>query len=461
MIRLSATLPSAAAIGGEGESVPFNISDTFDGTAGYFFDANDLSTLKEDTAGTTAASVLGPVGKMLDKSGNGNHLVARTDAQRPILCRRPKSTEQRNFIANSEDWSTYLKSGATYSKSTSGTSPLNGQSATVHTVTNTANTAYIVPQNMTKSMTNVTYSFYLKVNASGANPIKGVYLFFPGQPAIIFNAVDETTTEVNTVISSSITAVAGYSGWYKCTATFASLGYGYYILLSDGTTDFQATITSGQSVEIQGFQRESGTSATNFQQTRNNNGDDYTEDGIDSVHYLKIASDAMICQNVPHESNETDSTIVTRVALEEGTVLSKGVNSTSTSYRLRRNVSSGSSLFYKIGPLGLNSGPAVSFNDDTIVTIRCTLGEDGVANRAKIYIDGTHRVTGSINNLTTNFGNTDAIGLFGMITNTGSTPTVGELMEGEFHSAYYINRLLTASEAANVGTKLEQSSGAL
>jgi len=55
------------------------------GVGGAFYQPSDLSTLYSDIAGTTAAVVNGPVGKMLDKSGNGNHLTSPVDACRPIL----------------------------------------------------------------------------------------------------------------------------------------------------------------------------------------------------------------------------------------------------------------------------------------------------------------------------------------------------------------------------------------
>ena len=54
------------------------------GTEGAWFDPSDLSTLFQDSGGTTPVTTSGqPVGKMLDKSGNGNHAVQATSAKRP------------------------------------------------------------------------------------------------------------------------------------------------------------------------------------------------------------------------------------------------------------------------------------------------------------------------------------------------------------------------------------------
>jgi hypothetical protein len=56
----------------------------FEGTAGFLF-VNDISTMYSDTSGTTPAEVDGPVGYWADQSGNGNHAVAPSDAERPTL----------------------------------------------------------------------------------------------------------------------------------------------------------------------------------------------------------------------------------------------------------------------------------------------------------------------------------------------------------------------------------------
>jgi len=51
-----------------------------------WYDPYDLSTMFTDIAGTTNVTASGdPVGKMLDKSGNGHHISASVDARRPIF----------------------------------------------------------------------------------------------------------------------------------------------------------------------------------------------------------------------------------------------------------------------------------------------------------------------------------------------------------------------------------------
>ena len=52
---------------------------------GAWYDPSDLTTLFQDSAGTTPVTADGqPVGKILDKSGRGNHATQATAASRPL-----------------------------------------------------------------------------------------------------------------------------------------------------------------------------------------------------------------------------------------------------------------------------------------------------------------------------------------------------------------------------------------
>lgn len=54
------------------------------GEPGIWLDPSDLTTLFQDSAGTTPVTAAGqPVGKVLDKSGRGNHATQATAASRP------------------------------------------------------------------------------------------------------------------------------------------------------------------------------------------------------------------------------------------------------------------------------------------------------------------------------------------------------------------------------------------
>lgn len=64
------------------------------GEQGVWYDPSDLTTMFEDSAGTTAVHTPGngtadsPVGKILDKSGRGNHATQSTSTARPTLSAR-------------------------------------------------------------------------------------------------------------------------------------------------------------------------------------------------------------------------------------------------------------------------------------------------------------------------------------------------------------------------------------
>lgn len=55
------------------------------GTTGAWYDPSDLTSMWQDSAGTVAAAVNSPVGKINDKSGNAKHLSQATSAARPML----------------------------------------------------------------------------------------------------------------------------------------------------------------------------------------------------------------------------------------------------------------------------------------------------------------------------------------------------------------------------------------
>lgn len=56
------------------------------GEQGAWYDPGDLSTLFQDSAGTTPVTAVGqPVGRILDKSGRGNHASQTVATSRPVL----------------------------------------------------------------------------------------------------------------------------------------------------------------------------------------------------------------------------------------------------------------------------------------------------------------------------------------------------------------------------------------
>lgn len=86
---------------------PFNVKSLFaKGEQGVWYDPSDLSTLFQDSAGTTPVTAVGqPVGKMLDKSGRANHATQATAAARPVLSARVNLALSSEAITVAAGWS--------------------------------------------------------------------------------------------------------------------------------------------------------------------------------------------------------------------------------------------------------------------------------------------------------------------------------------------------------------------
>lgn len=73
------------------------------GVQGAWYDFSDLSTLFQDSAGTTPVTANNdPVGRVLDKSGRGNHLTQATAGSRPLY----KTDGTRHWLEGDgvDDW---------------------------------------------------------------------------------------------------------------------------------------------------------------------------------------------------------------------------------------------------------------------------------------------------------------------------------------------------------------------
>lgn len=86
--------------------VPYSIGSLFTaGEQGVAYDPNNLSSLFQDSAGTTPVTATGqPVSLMLDLSGRGNHATVAAAASRPVL--RLNATTGAHYLETdgSDDW---------------------------------------------------------------------------------------------------------------------------------------------------------------------------------------------------------------------------------------------------------------------------------------------------------------------------------------------------------------------
>jgi hypothetical protein len=83
------------------------------GEQGVWYDPSDFSTMFQDASGTIPVTVIEqPVGRILDKSGRGNHASQVTSASRPILSARINLLTQTNNIV-AATWPTQFITNAT------------------------------------------------------------------------------------------------------------------------------------------------------------------------------------------------------------------------------------------------------------------------------------------------------------------------------------------------------------
>jgi hypothetical protein len=83
-MRLGTSLALARI--GRSAAAPFTPASLFaSAEPGAWYDASDLTSMFQDSAGTTPAVVDAVVGKWNDKSGRGNHATQATTAAKPIL----------------------------------------------------------------------------------------------------------------------------------------------------------------------------------------------------------------------------------------------------------------------------------------------------------------------------------------------------------------------------------------
>ena len=83
--------PGATVIGGTRPSFETVVTNLFaNNEQGFFYDPSDLSTMYQDSTGTTPVTAVGQrVGLMKDKSERGNHAYQTTSVARPILQNTP------------------------------------------------------------------------------------------------------------------------------------------------------------------------------------------------------------------------------------------------------------------------------------------------------------------------------------------------------------------------------------
>lgn len=459
MIRLSATLPSTAATGGVGASSPsgqsIDIAALFGANdEGCFYDLNNMSNHKEDIAGTTAAEIDGPVGKILD-SGKSNDMVALSDTVRATLRRKAKNTAQRNVQRNTETTSLFVQVANASQAVGTESSPLNYQSRNVHTITTTATgLQYAALAGRTSSGTNMTVSFYVKISATGTPDLEALYLYNAnGIGSVLVNFTNETVTQQNNdLVSGSVTAVSGHTGWYRVVYTIPRHGDALYLIPTDGAANLNG-VAVGNTFKLQGFQVEMGSSATDYQRVYSNIS--YDEYGIANVNYLSFSSDAYTAQNLVHDS--ANVTMFARTGNQDNSstvkpIFSVGVNSSDNSYRLAvENANYVAQVGASTNTKATGSVPS------NISGVRAEYVNN--TDNLKLYINGTLASNKTLSASSRDFGLYNEAALGGQLATEGSSPTVNSTLNHDLYSFVLFTDTLTDTQKLNIEYTLSQQSG--
>jgi len=226
------------------------------GEQGVWYDPSDLTTLFQDSAGTTpVTAVEQPVGRMLDKSGRGNHATQSTSAARPVLSARV------NLLTKTEAFDDVAWTKTNISISANATVAPDGTTTADKMVENSANAArgQFFTASTTVASGQVTWSVYLKAaerqfgGLTAIDPSNGRYYLV----ADLTNGAEIASGVANgspSLVSKSITSVG--NGWYRlqiilnCAAGSANVWFypqddASFVTNTTGNAVYQGDGTSG------------------------------------------------------------------------------------------------------------------------------------------------------------------------------------------------------------------------
>lgn len=255
------------------------------GEQGIWLDPSDLTTLFQDSAGTTPVTAAGqPVGKVLDKSGRGNHATQATAASRPTYGVVPFGG-RRNLLTYSEqiDNAAWIKANASVTANAV-TAPDGATTAdklveTSATATHSAAQAYTAASGAV-----VAFSAYIKAGERS-------WVRLTANTAAGANAsayFDIGTGAVGSIAGGSATIVDAGGGWWRCTVsgTLTTTNPSCSVLLATGNGGQSYTGDGASGVYVWGTQLEIGAAATAYQKVVS--AFDVTEAGTVSLSYLSF-----------------------------------------------------------------------------------------------------------------------------------------------------------------------------
>lgn len=183
------------------------------GEQGWWYDPSNLSTLFQDSAGTTPVTAMEqPVGLQLDLSGRGNHRRQTTSANRPVVSARV------NLLTKTEEFDNAAWTKSSLTVISNSIAAPNG-SVTADTIRADGVTCRIFQ--LTTLATGVSHRFaaYIKAGLTLWVAIRAVGS--ATQPGAWFNLGTGVVGTVESGLTATITPAG--NGWFLCEITFSAI----------------------------------------------------------------------------------------------------------------------------------------------------------------------------------------------------------------------------------------------
>lgn len=260
---------------------PFSPASLFSsGEQGVWYDPSDLSTLFQDAAGTIpVTAVEQPVGKILDKSGRGNHATQTTTTSRPVLSAR------YNLQTNTENFSSWTNLNSVVIANAA-VAPNGLPTASLLYPSSSGNFRWVYRLPLGSAAGGaLTRSVYAKANGK-----RFFYITLDGDGAlsktVFFDLINGTLGSVANGATASIFSVG--NGWYKCTITIGSTvstDWGLICGPSDANNSLNVTADGTSGIYIWGASLVPANQA-HLPYQRVNTATDYDTAGF--PHYLRF-----------------------------------------------------------------------------------------------------------------------------------------------------------------------------
>jgi hypothetical protein len=189
------------------------------GIPGAWYDPTDLSTMFQDSAGTTpVTAVEQPVGRILDKSGNGNHASQSTAASRPTYRARYNLLTYSEQLQNAA-WTTF---GTVSISADATTAPDGTTTADKFVAIGAGSIEHLIEQSTPPQAGVYTVSVYAKPSEYSWIILKPVHVGDSGGTSqVSFNMATKTwdASGANRITSYSYQELP--NGWFRVVATFS------------------------------------------------------------------------------------------------------------------------------------------------------------------------------------------------------------------------------------------------